>query len=101
MRAAIFNGPRSISVGERPDPVLKEPTDAIVRFVLAAVCGSDLWYYRGESPFAPGPIGHEFIGVVEDVLDGSWHVIHLRKRSRAFIACTTTGAGTPSTTPIS
>ena len=29
--------------------------------------GSDLWYYRGDSPFAPGPIGHEFIGVVEDV----------------------------------
>jgi threonine dehydrogenase-like Zn-dependent dehydrogenase len=35
--------------------------------VLACVCGSDLWYYRGESPFEPGPIGHEFVGVVEDV----------------------------------
>jgi threonine dehydrogenase-like Zn-dependent dehydrogenase len=35
--------------------------------VLACVCGSDLWYYRGDSDFAPGPIGHEFIGVVEDV----------------------------------
>ncbi len=67
MRAAIFNGPRSISVGERPDPVLKEPTDAVVRVVLACVCGSDLWYYRGESPFEPGPIGHELIGVVEAV----------------------------------
>jgi hypothetical protein len=67
MRAALFNGPRSISVRERPDPVLKEPTDAIVRVVLACVCGSDLWYYRGDSPFQPGPIGHEFIGVVEDV----------------------------------
>jgi threonine dehydrogenase-like Zn-dependent dehydrogenase len=29
--------------------------------------GSDLWYYRGDSPFEPGPIGHEFVGVVEDV----------------------------------
>jgi threonine dehydrogenase-like Zn-dependent dehydrogenase len=38
-----------------------------VRVVLACVCGSDLWYYRGDSPFEPGPIGHEFIGVVEDV----------------------------------
>lgn len=38
-----------------------------MRVVLACVCGSDLWYYRGESPFDPGPIGHEFIGVVEDV----------------------------------
>jgi threonine dehydrogenase-like Zn-dependent dehydrogenase len=67
MRAAIFNEPRSITVGERPDPVLVEPTDAVVRVVLACVCGSDLWYYRGDSEFAPGPIGHEFVGVVEDV----------------------------------
>jgi threonine dehydrogenase-like Zn-dependent dehydrogenase len=67
MRAAIFNGPHSISVGDRPDPAIAEPTDAVVRVVLACVCGSDLWYYRGDSPFEPGPIGHEFVGVVEDV----------------------------------
>jgi threonine dehydrogenase-like Zn-dependent dehydrogenase len=67
MRAAVFNEPRSISVTERPDPVIAEPTDAVVRVVLSCVCGSDLWYYRGDSPFEPGPIGHEFIGVVEDV----------------------------------
>ncbi len=67
MRAAVFNAPRSISVADRPDPVIAESTDAIVRVVLACVCGSDLWYYRGESAFEPGPIGHEFIGVVEDV----------------------------------
>ena len=66
MRAAIFTGPGSIGVGERPDPVIQEPADAIVRVVLACVCGSDLWYYRGESPHAAGSIGHEFIGVVED-----------------------------------
>jgi hypothetical protein len=42
-----------------------DPTDAIVRVVLACVCGSDLWYYRGESPHAVGSIGQEFIGVVE------------------------------------
>jgi threonine dehydrogenase-like Zn-dependent dehydrogenase len=67
MRAAIFNEPRSITVGERPDPVVAQPTDAVVRVVLSCVCGSDLWPYRGESPFEPGPIGHEFVGVVEDV----------------------------------
>jgi threonine dehydrogenase-like Zn-dependent dehydrogenase len=67
MRAAIFNGPRQITVGDRPDPVLTNSTDAIVRVVLACVCGSDLWPYRGESPHDPGPIGHEFIGVVADV----------------------------------
>src|SRR2546421_11350872 len=67
MRAALFQGPRSIEVGERPDPVVASPTDAVVRVVLGCVCGSDLWYYRGESPHDLGPIGHEFIGVVDQV----------------------------------
>jgi threonine dehydrogenase-like Zn-dependent dehydrogenase len=76
MRAAIFNEPRSITAGDRPDPSIVEPTDAIVRVVIACVCGSDLWYYRGDSPFEAGPIGHEFIGVVEDV---GPDVTHLNK----------------------
>jgi threonine dehydrogenase-like Zn-dependent dehydrogenase len=67
MRAAIFSGPRRIDVGDRPDPAVAAPTDAIVRVVLGCVCGSDLWYYRGDSPHELGPIGHEFIGVVEEV----------------------------------
>ena len=67
MRAAIFNGPHSIGVGERPDPAITESTDAIVRVVLGCVCGSDLWYYRGETPHAIGSIGHEFIGIVEEI----------------------------------
>ena len=66
MRAAIYGGPGDITLGERPDPRIQEPTDAVVRVVLGCVCGSDLWYYRGESPHALGPIGHEFIGVVEE-----------------------------------
>jgi threonine dehydrogenase-like Zn-dependent dehydrogenase len=67
VRAAIFNGPRSVTAGDRPDATLREPTDAVVRVVLACVCGSDLWLYRGETEFEQGPIGHEFIGVVEEV----------------------------------
>jgi threonine dehydrogenase-like Zn-dependent dehydrogenase len=67
MRAAVFNGPGSVYVADRPDPVIVEPTDAVVRVVLACVCGSDLWYWRGESEHAIGSIGHEFIGTVEDV----------------------------------
>jgi threonine dehydrogenase-like Zn-dependent dehydrogenase len=66
MRAATFRGPGVVEVGDRPDPVIEAPTDAIVRVVLSGVCGSDLWYYRGESPHAVGSIGHEFIGVVEE-----------------------------------
>jgi threonine dehydrogenase-like Zn-dependent dehydrogenase len=67
MRAAIIEAPGQMTVGERPYPVVVEPTDAVVRVVLTCVCGGDLWQYRGESPFEPGPIGHEFVGVVEDV----------------------------------
>ena len=67
MRAALFKAPRTIEVGDRPDASISEPTDAVVRVALACVCGSDLWYYRGDSEFEPGPIGHEFVGIVEDV----------------------------------
>jgi threonine dehydrogenase-like Zn-dependent dehydrogenase len=67
MRATVYGGPGDISVGERPDPVVQRPTDAVVGVTLGCVCGSDLWYYRGQSPHALGPIGHEFIGVVDQV----------------------------------
>ncbi len=67
MRAAIFTGKGAIGVGERPDPTIVEPTDAIVRVVMGCVCGSDLWYYRGINPHAHGSIGHEFIGVIDQV----------------------------------
>ena len=67
MHAVTFSEPYSITVGDRPDPSIKEPSDAVVRVVLACVCGSDLWCYRGESAFPTGPIGHEFIGIVEEV----------------------------------
>jgi len=67
VKAAIYGGPRSITAGERPDPSIQESTDAVVRVVFACVCGSDLWYLRGESSHDLGPIGHEFMGVVEEV----------------------------------
>jgi threonine dehydrogenase-like Zn-dependent dehydrogenase len=62
VRAAIFNEPRNVTAGDQADAAIREPSDAVVRVVLACVCGSDLWYYRGDSPFEPGPIGHEFVG---------------------------------------
>jgi len=67
MRAAIFGGPGAITVEDRPYPDVVEPTDAVVRVALSSVCGTDVSPYRGESSFEPGPIGHEFVGVVEDV----------------------------------
>lgn len=68
MRVTTIHGPRDIRLEERPDPVIEEPTDGIVRVVAACICGSDLWPYRGENPIEPGqPIGHEIVGVVEEV----------------------------------
>ncbi len=67
MRAVVFNGPGRIRVGERPDPTIEDPTDVVVRVTMACVCGSDLWYFRGQSDHAVGPIGHEFIGIVDKV----------------------------------
>jgi len=65
MQAAIFNGPRDITIAEVADPTIEEPTDAVVRVVLACVCGSDLWYWRGLSSHGHTGIGHEFVGLVE------------------------------------
>ena len=65
MRAAIFNAPRDIAVETVQDPLPQAATDAVVRVVLACVCGSDLWYYRGEAPHGREGIGHEAVGIVE------------------------------------
>jgi threonine dehydrogenase-like Zn-dependent dehydrogenase len=51
-----------------PDPVLRQPTDALVRVVRSCICGSDLWPYGSRPAAAHGDrIGHEFLGTVEDV----------------------------------
>jgi threonine dehydrogenase-like Zn-dependent dehydrogenase len=59
-----------VRVEDVPDPDLVEPTDAVVRVTRAAICGSDLWPYKSMEPSETGRrMGHEFIGVVEDVGD--------------------------------
>jgi alcohol dehydrogenase len=69
MKAAIFKSEKKIEVGDRPDPKIEKPTDAVVRVVRGCVCGSDLWYYRGINKHKVGSIGHEYIGVVEQIGD--------------------------------
>ena len=70
MRGAIIHAAGDVRYDDRPDPVIIEPTDAVIRTVAACVCGSDLWRYRGISPVAqPTPIGHEYVGIVEAVGD--------------------------------
>jgi threonine dehydrogenase-like Zn-dependent dehydrogenase len=68
MRATVYHGPGDVRVETVPDPTIKEPTDAIVRVTHACICGSDLWFYRGEAKWEPGwRTGHELMGIVEDV----------------------------------
>ena len=68
MRGVILYGAGDIRVEDREDPKIIEPTDAIIRMVAACVCGSDLWPYRGvDSVTEPRPIGHEYVGIVEEI----------------------------------
>ena len=60
--------PRDVRVEERADPVIEAPTDAVIRVTAACICGSDLWPYRGtDAVTEPTPMGHEYVGVVEQV----------------------------------
>ncbi|MCS5734511.1 alcohol dehydrogenase catalytic domain-containing protein [Herbiconiux daphne] len=67
MRTSWFSGPGLVSVVEVDDPVILDARDAVVDIDYAAICGSDLWAYRGLVPKAPGSTGHEFIGRVREV----------------------------------
>ena len=68
MRATTIHAPRDIRLSEIPDPTITAPTDAVVRVVAGCVCGSDLWNYRGENKITAGStIGHEAIGIIEEV----------------------------------
>ena len=68
MRGAVLHGPGDIRVENRPDPTIVEPTDAIIRLSATCVCGSDLWPYRGvDAGDGPAPMGHEYVGIVEEV----------------------------------
>src|ERR687894_239500 len=68
MRGTMLYGPRDVRFEELPDPTIVEPTDALIRLPLTCVCGSDLWPYRGTDPVTqPTPMGHEYVGVVEEI----------------------------------
>ncbi|MFF1572291.1 zinc-dependent alcohol dehydrogenase family protein [Leifsonia sp. NPDC058292] len=70
MRGVIMHAPGDVRVEEREDPTIEQPTDAIIRVEAACICGSDLWPYRGIEPVnGPTPMGHEYVGIVEQVGD--------------------------------
>src|SRR3954449_6287964 len=69
MKAVTWHGKRDVRVDTIPDPVIEEPTDAIVRVTSSGICGSDLHLYEVLGPFmnAGDVLGHEAMGIVEDV----------------------------------
>ncbi|CAM3333740.1 zinc-dependent alcohol dehydrogenase family protein [Occultella aeris] len=70
MRAVVMHAPGDVRVDTLDKPTIVEPTDAIIRVTAACICGSDLWPFRGiEEVNQPTPMGHEYIGVVDEVGD--------------------------------
>lgn len=69
MRSVIMHAPGDVRVEKREIPTIIEPTDAIIRVTAACVCGSDLWPYRGAETVDHQPMGHEYVGVVEQIGD--------------------------------
>ncbi|MBV8734298.1 MAG: alcohol dehydrogenase catalytic domain-containing protein, partial [Solirubrobacterales bacterium] len=68
MRATVMHGAGDVRLEDVVDPRLKEPTDAILRVIRASICGSDLWPYASMEPSEAGQsMGHEAIGIVEDI----------------------------------
>lgn len=70
MRGVVMYAPGDVRTEEVPDARIIEPTDAVIRVSATCICGSDLWLYRGIQELkGPTPMGHEYIGVVEQVGD--------------------------------
>jgi threonine dehydrogenase-like Zn-dependent dehydrogenase len=68
MRATLLYGPADVRIETVPDPRILQPTDAILTVTRACICGSDLWPYKSMERSDTGRrMGHEFIGVIEDV----------------------------------
>ena len=68
MRVTTIHGPGDIRLEDRPEPEITAPTDAVIKITAGCICGSDLWPYRGANPITAGStIGHEMVGVVEEV----------------------------------
>jgi len=62
--------PGDVRVDERDKPTIVKPTDAVIKVVATCVCGSDMWPWRGVEPTEqPTPMGHEYVGVVEEIGD--------------------------------
>ena len=68
MRAVVMHAPGDVRVESAENPTIIEATDAVIRITATCICGSDLWPYRGlEELSGPTRMGHEYVGIVEQV----------------------------------
>jgi glutathione-independent formaldehyde dehydrogenase len=71
MKAVVYRGPKDVAVEDVPDPTIQAPTDVVVRITTTNICGSDLHMYEGRTSVEEGKVlGHENMGVVEEVAPG-------------------------------
>jgi hypothetical protein len=70
MRGVVMYAPGDVRVEDVEEPKIAKPTDAIIRLSSTCICGSDLWPYRGADEIGePFHMGHEYVGIVEEVGD--------------------------------
>src|SRR3954451_12233952 len=83
MKAVVFHKPKDMRTENVPDPKIEEGRDCILRVTSTSICGSDLHIYNGYFP-QPKPLilGHEFMGVVEEV---GPRVANLKKGDRVVV----------------
>src|SRR5687767_13441067 len=88
MHGLVYHGPGRRVWEERPQPVLQDPTDAIVRITTSTICGTDLHILKGDVPSVTEGrvLGHEGVGVVTEVGSG---VSTFRPGDRVLISCIT------------
>src|SRR5690348_11376621 len=88
MKALVYHGPGQRSWDEVPDPVLRDPTDAIVRIDSTTICGTDLHILKGDVPeVQPGTIlGHEAVGTIVEV---GAAVTTVKPGDRVLVSCIT------------
>jgi alcohol dehydrogenase len=86
MKALVYHGPGNKSWEEKPKPVIKETTDAIVKILKTTICGTDLHILKGDVPeVTDGRIlGHEGVGVIEEIGNS---VTSFKKGDHVIISC--------------
>jgi len=88
MKALVFHGPGKRSWEDKPQPAIEKPTDAVVRITHTTICGTDLHILKGDVPAVEAGriLGHEGLGVVEEVGDG---VSNIKVGDEVLISCVT------------